>query len=848
MGDCPCDVIVPLHLEIAAGLDALPRQLRAFPEVRRALLAAIPGKPALREWRARNSQDLGLMLLEMWAYVADVLGFYDERIANESYLRTAQRRPSLRRLVELIGFIPAPGIAGSVTLAAIAEGRLEVTLPLGTAFRSDAFAGEGPQVYEITEAAVIHPLRNEWTVGPVPSANLPQPTPTEVAQRFIEPASARTFFVFAAANVGAVAGDIVVISAFGQTVAAGVARVADVRNFAGKDGRAYAEVRLDRPVALPFDGLPTSAVSARKPVSSIRAAPFEDEAKPPIVGSAGSQEGEFKLTVNLEAENTQIVPADLMVIRKTSGNSETLATAVVESVTTTTVTNGVITVPVSDGEGGANNHDVPRTSIVSQIVLVTGEDFSDDGTTVSNPSEFTFFFRMVSAGTITTVAKIDLSRDDVEAGLPVTGIVQPPPDARDDNSGTGTLVLNRDFLLFDPDKHGASVSGKMRFDSTGRATLVGDAGSLNPPEQTFKTPLTVLGNLLRATRGETVNAEVLGSGDPRAGGQRFKLKRKPLTYLLANDIDRLSTLKVFVDNVEWREVRSFFNCTPESRTFIVRHDDDQETFVIFGDGVRGARLPAGVGNVVATYRFGSGKAAPPAGAITQIARPVIGLRSVRSPIAATEGRDADGPEELRETAPRSALLFDRAVSVRDFEIVVAQQAGVVKVIAAFAWIPALREAGVVVRYIGTPSEIDVREGLRARSELNLVIDVHKAQAVPATLRLTLEIDPAFRADPVMVAVRAALLDPKTGPLAPANAPIGGQFLAAAIFETVQAVAGVVAIQSATLEASSGFTDFGETPIACVEPDRYFSFDAEAGVDITPSAPTGAVSASRPEGC
>ena len=36
------------------------------------------------------------MWLEMWAYVADVLGFYDERIANESYIRTAVRRPSLR--------------------------------------------------------------------------------------------------------------------------------------------------------------------------------------------------------------------------------------------------------------------------------------------------------------------------------------------------------------------------------------------------------------------------------------------------------------------------------------------------------------------------------------------------------------------------------------------------------------------------------------------------------------------------------------------------------------------------------------------------------------------------------
>ena len=32
------------------------------------------------------------MLLEMWAYVLDVLAFYEERIANETYLQTANGR------------------------------------------------------------------------------------------------------------------------------------------------------------------------------------------------------------------------------------------------------------------------------------------------------------------------------------------------------------------------------------------------------------------------------------------------------------------------------------------------------------------------------------------------------------------------------------------------------------------------------------------------------------------------------------------------------------------------------------------------------------------------------------
>src|SRR6266511_3977095 len=97
MSVCPCDQPTPLVLNIPAGLDALPRQLRSFPEVREALLRSLPSKPALEKWRARGQRDLGLMWLEMWAYVSDVLAFYDERVANETYLRTARLKPSLRR-------------------------------------------------------------------------------------------------------------------------------------------------------------------------------------------------------------------------------------------------------------------------------------------------------------------------------------------------------------------------------------------------------------------------------------------------------------------------------------------------------------------------------------------------------------------------------------------------------------------------------------------------------------------------------------------------------------------------------------------------------------------------------
>ena len=61
------------------------------------------------------------MMIEWWAYILDVVAFYSSEIANELYLRTAQRNTSLRRLSELIGYTPKPPLAASATLALFAE-------------------------------------------------------------------------------------------------------------------------------------------------------------------------------------------------------------------------------------------------------------------------------------------------------------------------------------------------------------------------------------------------------------------------------------------------------------------------------------------------------------------------------------------------------------------------------------------------------------------------------------------------------------------------------------------------------------------------------------------------------
>ena len=56
----------------------------------------------------REANDPAIALLDGWATVADVLTFYQERIANEGYLRTATERRSVLELARLIGYNAAP--------------------------------------------------------------------------------------------------------------------------------------------------------------------------------------------------------------------------------------------------------------------------------------------------------------------------------------------------------------------------------------------------------------------------------------------------------------------------------------------------------------------------------------------------------------------------------------------------------------------------------------------------------------------------------------------------------------------------------------------------------------------
>src|SRR5213080_823256 len=56
-------------------------------------------------WTERSEADLGVVLVEILAYVGDYLSYYQDAVATEAYLGTARRRPSFKRHVRLLDYV-----------------------------------------------------------------------------------------------------------------------------------------------------------------------------------------------------------------------------------------------------------------------------------------------------------------------------------------------------------------------------------------------------------------------------------------------------------------------------------------------------------------------------------------------------------------------------------------------------------------------------------------------------------------------------------------------------------------------------------------------------------------------
>ena len=101
------------------------------------------------EWTTRESSDFGVLLVDLWAYMGDVLHYYVDKAAGEAFITTATQRESLLSLASLFDYSPQLQTASEATVTVsgvnVPAGQT-VTIPAGTVFVAPA-TSETPIVY-----------------------------------------------------------------------------------------------------------------------------------------------------------------------------------------------------------------------------------------------------------------------------------------------------------------------------------------------------------------------------------------------------------------------------------------------------------------------------------------------------------------------------------------------------------------------------------------------------------------------------------------------------------------------------------------------------------------------------
>lgn len=157
------------------GLSSITYRAGIWATFKASMLARLSSAeyPALADLKTRDDEDITIALLDASSVVLDILTFYQERLANESFLRTATQLRSLTELVRLIGYQPAPGVASSTYLSFTLSAPTglptnpsmqAITIPKSTQVQSAPAQGQVPQTFE-TSFDIL--AKSDWNALPV---------------------------------------------------------------------------------------------------------------------------------------------------------------------------------------------------------------------------------------------------------------------------------------------------------------------------------------------------------------------------------------------------------------------------------------------------------------------------------------------------------------------------------------------------------------------------------------------------------------------------------------------------------------------------------------------------------
>lgn len=166
------------------GQTIIDYMARDYDSLLRSMRDLIPTK--LPEWTEyADEADFGNVLLQLFAHMGDILSYYQDRVANESLLGTAQTRRSVINHLRLIGYKLATAAPAStlLTLAVPATCNEVVTIARGDAFATKSqkdkpsvrfeYTRETPLTIDCSALPVDTPTNKKYFAGiPVEAGRL----------------------------------------------------------------------------------------------------------------------------------------------------------------------------------------------------------------------------------------------------------------------------------------------------------------------------------------------------------------------------------------------------------------------------------------------------------------------------------------------------------------------------------------------------------------------------------------------------------------------------------------------------------------------------------------------------
>lgn len=708
---CSDPVTFPRSIRNRPGLPHIDFRIGGYSDFLEAMLRSMDHQENLQNWTHREGDDPGIALLEGASVLGDILTFYQELYANEAFLRTAQWRETIGDLVRLVGYRLSPGLGGSASFAVEIKNGNPVVIPPGFQLKAQLDGFEKKMEFETDSEITAYPELSTLTLyrpSSIPSF------PGRVREFSLKTATLEL------SETELKEGDSLMIldTTSQSTTNTQIVVVKEVREHLGRTnitiegywekGNGLSSVQVfklgrnfrhfgynaSQEIVEVESGMATQhSITYDRNVGSTTSSTGYTTIQPSI--------GSDEIPLDSEAEN--IATGSKLIIQGIGGDEHTVVRTVMGS-RKTTVTWGaqtggstIMTIDRNIGQTGGSTKKTGDRNVV-QTGGSSKKSSDRNVVQIGGSSKKSSDWNAVQIRGITL--KTDI-RDLVMYETIGSSVIMYPVRTIESGADGSRLDVFTDSETYQR-LDGRTLVLLMEDGSTMETTVTIDqdeiddnderlrplflsapvTGSLNLGDFPLEDPtVTVYGNVITTTQGKSEDEAVLGNGDSRQSFQSFKLPKSPLTYLNNADDDPPESpeLHVYVEETQWERVPSLFNSGPDDEVYIVREDEEGNSWVQFGDGNTGKRLPSGIKNVKARFRTGTGAYGPLKEETTvQAGSKLKGVDKIHLPGTVSGGCEAENGENAREAAPGKIQSLDRLVSLRDFETEVLGIAGVSK--------------------------------------------------------------------------------------------------------------------------------------------------------------------------